>query len=78
MNWGHKALQASALPTELKSRIVEVLVPIIFCRLYETAWPLLYDYLRFTLELKSRIVEVLVPIIFCRLYETAWPLLYLF
>jgi len=46
--------------------------------LYETAWPLLYDYLRFTLELKSRIVEVLVPIIFCRLYETAWPLLYLF
>ena len=36
LNWGHKALQASALPTELKSRIGIGLAP------------LLYDYLRFT------------------------------
>jgi hypothetical protein len=52
-NWGHKALQASALPTELKSRNGW---SILNCTVLPLAigLPLLYEYLRFTQELKSR------------------------
>ena len=51
-NWGHKALQASALPTELKSQDVGTYLIVNYAAKM-IGRPLPYDYLRITQELKS-------------------------